>query len=680
MRLLRALQVLAAVTALLAAALLALNWAYPPPPWPVDHSVEVRDADGGLLRLYTNSAGYWRLPAQLPRLDPRFVTMLLAYEDQRFYRHPGVDPLALLRAAGQWLRHGRVVSGGSTLTMQLVRLMDPRPRTLGAKLLQMLRALQLEYHLSKTAILTRYLTLAPYGGNLQGVRAASLFYFGKEPGFLSLAEAALLVALPQSPERRRPDRHPQRAREARDAVLDRLLAAGLLDSEQVQAAGQQPVPSTRRPTPRRAPHLSDRLRSAYPNKQLIRTTLDGALQARLEALLADTQAGLGDGIAVAAMVIDNRRATVSAYVGSGDYFSARAAGQLDMVRALRSPGSALKPFVYGLGFDAGLIHPETLIADRDRPVGGYAPGNFDHRYQGEITVRRALQSSRNVPAVRVLQRLRPTRLLAALRHAGVNPKLPGRRPGLPIALGGIGITLEQLAALYTALAHQGELHWPRLLADAEARPPRRLLTPTAAWYLGDILRGVPMPGGFLPQSDIAFKTGTSYGYRDAWAVGYDAGHTVALWLGRPDGGYTSGLNGIGSAVPVMLSIFAQLPAPGLQALLSDPPAGVLRVDNSGLPPRLRRFTKDTGTTEAGPHIDYPPAGAEIAVTDGEPLRLKVSAGVGPFHWLANGRLLGSAQGRSLDWTPPSGQGRYRLTVIDSLGHSATSRFSIHPRQ
>lgn len=667
---------------------LVLDRVLPPPAVTgLSHSVEVLDASGERLRLYTTADGFWRLPADPGAVDSRFLQLLFAFEDKRFTEHPGVDPLALGRALGQALRHGRFVSGGSTLTMQTVRLLHPRPRTFGVKLLEMARALQLERHLTKEEILGLYLTLAPYGGNIQGVRAASLFYFGKEPSFLALAEAALLVALPQSPERRRPDRHPQQARQARDAVLERLVQRGVIASAAAAMAKAEPVPQRRHAAPRQALHLGDRLRVQQPRQESIRSTLTGRLQRKLEALLGRHQARLGTGITLAALILHNRDASVRAYVGSGDYFSGCFPGQVDMVRALRSPGSALKPFVYGLGFDAGFLHPETLITDRPGAVGGYAPGNFDLRYQGEISVREALRSSRNIPAIKVLQRLGPELLMEALERSGVELRLPGavRRAGLPVALGGAGISLEELTMLYGALAHGGEVRALRLLAGRESKAVGRLLSAKAAWYLTDILRGSPLPSGFLPGEErIAFKTGTSYGFRDAWAVGYDADYTAGVWIGRPDGGYTPGLSGLHAAVPVLLELFDLLPAAGLAPLLRHRPADLLLVENPELPVALRRFgalapgTAVPASKSKGPRIIYPPEGSLVELS-GEAeagVQLRLAGGEPPFHWLVNGRYYSTeAGGRTLLWAPPV-FGSNRLTVIDGHGRSDSVGFRV----
>ncbi|HZN27804.1 MAG TPA: penicillin-binding protein 1C, partial [Xanthobacteraceae bacterium] len=369
-------------------------------------STRVVDRNGNLLRPYTTPEGRWRLPATRENVDPRFLAMLLAYEDRRFNAHHGVDPLALGRAFSQLLGNGRVVSGASTLTMQVARLLEPRAeRTFAAKLRQMVRAVEIERSLSKDEILALYLSLAPYGGNLEGVRAAALAYFGKEPRRLTLGEAALLVALPQSPEQRRPDRSIEAARNARDRVLDRVAAAGAVPLDEVARAKHEPVPDGRRPMPMLAPHAADAVVAAVPDRDLHRLTIDATLQKNLEELARERASALGPDVSVAILAVDHATGEVHARVASADYFDIRRAGQVDMTLALRSPGSTLKPFIYGLGFEDGFIHPESLIDDRAVRYGGYAPENFDLTFQGTVTVRRALQLSLNVPAVAVLDKV-----------------------------------------------------------------------------------------------------------------------------------------------------------------------------------------------------------------------------------------------------------------------------------
>ncbi|HEY7600278.1 MAG TPA: penicillin-binding protein 1C, partial [Candidatus Limnocylindrales bacterium] len=416
-------------TAISVAALGGAWWALTLPPAPrsegLEYSTLVVDREGRLLRPYVTAEGRWRLPVALDDVDPRYVALLLAYEDRRFRSHPGVDALALARAAWLWARNGRIVSGGSTLTMQVARLLEPRSeRTLAAKLRQIVRAIELERTLSKDQVLELYFSLAPYGGNLEGVRAASLAYLGKEPRKVSLGEAALLVALPQSPEPRRPDRSPAQAQQARDRVLDRAAASGLLPADEVAQAKREPVPNGRKAMPALAPHAADQALAAAPDKKLHRLTIDAHLQKNLEELARDRARALGPDVSVAIVAVDHASGEVRARVASTDYFDERRAGQVDMTQALRSPGSALKPFIYGLAFEDGLVHPETLIEDRPLRYGAYAPENFDLTFQGTVSVRRALQLSLNVPSVALLEKVGASRLTARLAQAGAPLVLP----------------------------------------------------------------------------------------------------------------------------------------------------------------------------------------------------------------------------------------------------------------
>ena len=430
-----------------------------PPPLGRDLEVStlVLDRNGKLLRAYLTSEGRWRLPATREQVDPIFLEALLAYEDKRFFSHPGVDPLAVMRAAYQFVTHGRIVSGGSTITMQVARLLEPRRhRSLDAKIRQTVRALELEWALSKDEILGLYLTLAPYGGNLEGIRAASLAYFGKEPRRLTLGEAALLVALPQSPEFRRPDRFPEKAKLARDRVLDRIAGKGLFSDAEIAHAKQEDVPTARKKMPLIAPHAADQALAQTPKERVVRLTIDGGLQRSLEKLARERAETLGADMSVAIVVVDNATGEVLARVASPDYFDVRRAGAVDLTQAVRSPGSALKPFIYGLGFEDGLIHPESLIEDRPIRYAGYAPENFDLTFQGTVTVRRALQLSLNVPAVAVLDAVGPSRLVARLAQAGAPLELQkSEAPGLALGLGGVGVRLTDLTMLYAGLARQG---------------------------------------------------------------------------------------------------------------------------------------------------------------------------------------------------------------------------------
>ena len=637
-------------------------------------STQVLDRNGHLLRAYAIPEGRWRLPATARDVDPRFVAMLLSYEDKRFREHTGVDALAMARAAVQWVTHGHVVSGGSTLTMQVARLLEPQPdRTLGAKLRQIVRAFEIERSMSKSEVLGLYLTLAPYGGNLEGVRAASLAYFGKEPKKLSLAEAALLVALPQSPEARRPDRATDAARRARDRVLDRVALAGIVPRDEATHAKRAGVPSSRRPMPALAPHAADQAVAAAPALHVHRLTIDASLQKNLEDLARERARALGPDVSVAIEAVDHASGEILARVASSDYFDDRRAGRVDMTDALRSPGSALKPFIYGMAFEDGIAHPETMMEDRPVRYGAYAPENFDLTYQGTVTARRALQLSLNVPAVALLDRVGASRLNARLTQAGATLVLPkGEAPGLAMALGGLGIKLSDLTMLYAGLARGGAALPLHERMDAAALPPRRLLEPVAAWYVGNVLLGSPPPENAV-GGRVAYKTGTSYGYRDAWSVGFDGKRTIGVWVGRPDGTPVPGLTGRSAAAPILFDAFARTGQP--PAPLPHAPRGVVFATNSKLPPPLRHFhpsgTVVSDNVAAALHIVFPPDGARVELSsyDGkpDPLALKISGGVEPLTVLVNGMPAPVRADRRTLFVEPDGPGFLRLTVIDAKG-------------
>jgi penicillin-binding protein 1C len=645
-------------------------------------STTIVDRNGKLLRAYAMADGRWRLPVDAKTaVDPGYVKLLLAYEDRRFRSHSGVDPIALGRAAFQLVARGHIVSGGSTITMQLARLMEPRrERSLSAKLRQMVRAIEIERELTKDQILDLYLALAPYGGNLEGIRAASIAYFGKEPKRLSLAEAALLVALPQSPETRRLDRYPEVARAARDRVLDRMVEEGEVSREDAAQAKTVVVPGLRRPMPILAPHSSDQAIATVKDAPVIRLTLDASLQKVLEALARDRAIALGPNISVAIVAVDNESGDVLARVGSPDYFDERRAGQVDMSRAVRSPGSTLKPFIYGLAFEDGFVHPESLIDDRPIRFGTYAPENFDMTFQGTVAVRRALQQSLNVPAIALLDRVGSSRLASRLRQAGANLVLPkDEAPGLAMGLGGVGVTLQDLVQLYAGLARLGNTRPLREIVTNkdDRRDSLRLLDQVAAWQVGNVLMGTPPPEN-APHNRVAFKTGTSYGYRDAWSVGFDGRMTIGVWVGRPDGAPVLGLAGRTAAAPILFDAFARtgkLPVP-----LPKPPKGALLASNAKLPLPLRRFRAvgelvRTGGEQA-PHIQFPLNGSRIDVdrsANGQfaAMPVKVAGGVLPMTMLLNGVSAGEIDGRRQRLVDPPGPGFARLTVIDATGAADT---------
>ena len=688
----RRLRLTAGGALLLAAAAVAADLAFPPDLTRLeDSSTLVLAADGSLLRGFTTESGVWRLPADPDAVAPVYMEMLLAWEDRRFRGHPGIDPLAVGRAFGQLVRHRRIVSGASTITMQTARLLEPKKRTLGAKLHQMWRALQLERRFTKDEILAHYLTLAPYGGNLEGIRAASLAWFGKEPRHLAPSEAALLVALPQSPESLRPDRYPERARAARDKVLAVMEERGVLSADMVAEARLDPIPSLRRPMPFDAPHFAWRMTAADPEARIIRSTIDAEHQRALERLALAEQDLLDDGASIAILVVENESRRVLAYLGSSDFFDDSRHGQIDMIQAVRSPGSTLKPFIYGMAFDDLLIHPETVVADMPTRYGNYQPENFLKVYRGEVTVREALQHSLNIPAVTVLRHVGPRRLDARLSGVGARLDYGGDgAPGLPMALGGLGTRLQDLVTLYTGLANGGAVS-PLVMTIDESAPPApvALLGEAAAWYVTRILEDAPPPADYVDSRAtrdhrrIAYKTGTSYGYRDAWAIGYDARYTVGVWIGRPDGTPSPDRYGRATAAPVLFKVFLQLPDSGSPA---NPrrPIDATDLANRDLPPGLQRISagEDAPTTISRSLIQpllvsFPPDGAVVELREGEGgyavLPLIADGGRKPLRWLVNGEPVEAPpHRRRADWRP-DGEGFVQITVIDAEGTAARAQ-------
>ena len=658
--------------------LAAADLALPPDMGRAERSSPVAlDRHGAWLRALPVEDGRWRVRADLKRTDPTFLKRLVAVEDERFRWHFGVDPISLARAGLGNAAAGRITSGGSTITMQTVRLLEPRPRNIGSKIVEVFRSAQLEARLNKDQILALYLTLAPYGGNLEGVRAASLSWFGHEPESLTTGEQALLIALPQSPESRRPDRRPKIARAARDEVLERMRRAGLIDSFIVAEASSEPLPTARAPFPRLAWHAAGRLAAAAPRSQAtVHTTLDAGLQARLEDLARDTARAQGPEATVAIVVLDLKTRGVLASVGSGGLD--RPGGWVDMTRALRSPGSALKPFVYAMAFDSGIAAPDTLLNDAAVRFGDYQPENFDHMFHGQVTAREALMHSLNVPAVATLARIGPETFAARLESAGirlVRPRQKDKAAGLALALGGAGITIQDLALLYAALGDDGlakPLAWT--LADAARREHMRgvrLVNADAASAVLDILRETPPPKGRAPGAlmsrgpRIAWKTGTSYGFRDALAAGVGGGKVVVVWTGRADGGARGGLTGRDAAAPLLFDVFDALDTP------TRAPSPIAP---SGAPSALTTLREES----QGPILIFPPDGAVVQVeAAGDASRGLVLAARGQdLTWFVDGHELApdDISGRVV-WRPQTA-GFYRLAVVDPLGRSATAKVRV----
>ncbi|WP_419897540.1 penicillin-binding protein 1C [Roseomonas sp. USHLN139] len=619
----------------------------------------VVDAQGRTLSVLPAAGGVWRVETTASDVPPHLIDLLIAAEDARFAWHPGIDPVALARASLQWVRAGRVVSGGSTLSMQAARLLEPRPRTLRSKLIEMARALQLEARYGKAGVLRIWLTLAPMGGNLEGVRAGALAWFGREARNLDPAQSALLVAIPRRPEALRPDRHPAAARVARDRTL-LVRAAG---AEGISAADRAllaaVVPSARQPMPGLAPHLS---REAA-REGASRTTLDASLQRALEGLLERAREGLPGRVSTAAIIADLHTREIRALVGGAWGEEARA-GALDLTQAVRSPGSAMKPLLYALAFEDGVARPDSLLDDAPMRFGAYAPENFDHGFTGRVTAAEALRKSLNMPAVLLLDRIGPLRFATAMKRAGAIPRLPpGAEATLPLALGGAGVTLREVVGVTAMLGDAGRAAPLRWRADdAAPAPAPPVLAPRAAAQVAAILtRGFPGGG----PSGVAWKTGTSWGGRDSWAVGFDAGHVVGVWVGRPDGSpivaETGGATGTQLALPLLARSFALLPAaPRAQPLVMARAGAVRNLAVAELGDRLR--------------LVFPAPGASIS--DG-PVTLRAAGGQRPLTFLVDGQPLDATPARRDTAWIPQGPGHYRVTVLDAAGASATAAIRVH---
>jgi penicillin-binding protein 1C len=641
----------------------------------------VLDRHGAWLRALPVDGGRWRLRADLGRTDPVFLQRLIALEDARFWVHPGVDPVAAARAALSDLLARRIRSGGSTLSMQLARRLEPRRRTFGAKAIEAARALGLELRLGKSGVLAAYLTLAPYGGSLEGVRAASLAYFGHEPSTLTDAEQALLIAIPQAPEARRPDKNPAAAKRARNRVLAELVQRGLMNASAAREAAAERTPS-RTAFPERAFTVAAELvRNAPRDAPTVVSTIDAGLQARLEALAADTGAGQGAASSVGIVVIETATRSVRAVVSSAG--RNRPGGWVDATTALRSPGSALKPFIYAIAFEQGLAAPGTLLADAPATFAGYEPENFDRSFHGEVTAGEALQHSLNVPAVALLARVGPEAFEARLAGAGarlVRPKAGLLEASLALALGGEGITLRDLGMLYAALGDHG-LARPLAFTLAEAHGDeahgRRLVSPEAADQVLAVLRESPAPAGRAPPAlsvgapKLAFKTGTSYGFRDALAAGVGDGWTVVVWTGRPDGGARPGMTGREAALPVLFQAFDILESGARtpQTIAPDrAPSALVAIDPG----------------RSGPQMIFPPDGAAVLV-DGYGAASKglaLAARGEKLTWYVDGARVAGAGGAGLEgadtqaiWRPQA-PGFYAVTAVDDRGRRATAKIRV----
>ena len=584
------------------------SWCFPLPKARLHRPASpiVLDRNGEWLRAFLAADGMWRMPELVTKdsenafeantrqknvgsgVSPLLHQAMLTSEDRWFYYHFGINPVSIVTALYDNITAGKVVRGGSTITMQLARLMEPKARNVPNKLWEMFRALQLELAYSKSEILTFYFNMLPYGGNIVGTAAASRFYFNKPQRAMSLGEAALLAAIPNSPERLRPDRFPENARAARKKVLNRLLAHRQISEQQWQEALQEPIPTKRYPLPFKAPHLARLLvRGKGPHARptttgRIYTTIDVKVQETARRILREYLDASFSGIVNprlpstgAVVVMDTRNRQVLAMVGSHDFFDRKALGQINGTLAPRSPGSALKPFVYALAMEQGLITPETLLFDVPVTYAGYEPVNYDGKYSGYVTARQALARSLNVPAVNLNARLKNGTLHAFLKQAGISTLALAKKYGLSMVLGGCEVNLLELTTLYAGLANMGEfapyqltLQQPMDTQELPDATTQRLLRRETSFIVTEMLTTLQLPANTVKNPEafestlnlpkIAWKTGTSYGHRDAWCIGYSPELTIGIWLGNFDGKGSSMMSGTDAATPILFALFTAL--------------------------------------------------------------------------------------------------------------------------
>ncbi|HED34939.1 MAG TPA: penicillin-binding protein 1C [Gammaproteobacteria bacterium] len=523
------------------------------------------DQDGKLINLLISQDQFYRMHIPFDKIHPLFISTLLLHEDRYFYQHFGVNPLAIFRATLDNIISNKVVSGGSTISMQLARMLERRDRTILAKLIESFRAIQLEIRFSKNEIIAHYLAIAPYGGNIEGLQAAAFRYFNKPATELSISEIALLVSIPKSPNHRRPDRNPEAAMHARDMILEKMLAAKLISGNQYKRARKEKIQIRVNSKNNIIPHTAWNLRFKQPEKYIWQTTIDKNIQLHTETLL-DQYVKKLDRYHItnaAAVVIDNHTREIRAIVGSVDYFSKQALGANDGTRTPRSPGSTLKPFLYALAMQEGLVAERTILYDIPVNYAGYAPQNYSKDFLGPVQAREALTESLNTVAVTLSKDLGANKLYDTIKNGGVTTlSHPSGYYGLPLVLGGVEIPLLEVTNLYASLANMGEYQPYKLLQGELTYDQRKqIISPEASWIITHILTDVERPD--FPSSweysknrpTIAWKTGTSYGHQDAWSIGYTPNYTIGVWMGNFDGSPSVGLTGSSMAAPILFDLF-----------------------------------------------------------------------------------------------------------------------------
>jgi penicillin-binding protein 1C len=541
------------------------------PLFQVDYSTTVLDENGKPLRYFLNNQDQWLLPPDTSNIPEKLKQSVIQFEDEAFHSHPGINPLAVIKALYRNITRGEIISGASTITMQVARMRNPKSRTYFNKMLEMLDALKLEIHYSKEEILRLYLQHAPYGSNIMGYKAASLKYFGKNPDQLTWSEAATLAVLPNAPGLIFPTRSDPLLAKKRDLLLKKLYDNALIPDQTYRLALLEPIPDQFLTFSQDAPHLTQSLKLAHPTQDIIRTTLNKQTQQKVQVATRKHQEQLNRfGIEnTAVLVADTRTGAIKAYMGSADYFDKKAQGMVDGVQSARSSGSVLKPFLYALSMDDGLIVPQSYIRDLPTYFDGFAPNNASETFQGVATAKEALVNSLNVAAVRLLNAYGVFQFYNFLKEAGVSSLFRSADEyGLPLILGGAEVTVWDMTTLYRGLANKGffvPLHI--LQADSlQESKGIKLISEGAAHLTLEMLKDLKRPGNefywqnFSGQQSIAWKTGTSFGHKDAWAIGVTPEYTIAVWAGNFDGSTNKNLGGAVSAGPLMFDLFQVLGA------------------------------------------------------------------------------------------------------------------------
>ena len=678
----------------------------------IEYSKCIFDKEGDILRAFTGTDDLWLLPVALKEINPDFINATIAIEDKRFMKHHGFDVAAILRAVMLNLSNKRIISGASTISMQVVRLLEKRSRTFLSKVIETVHAVELERMYSKEEILKLYFDIAPYGGNINGVKAASLRYFQKYPKDLDLAECALLAGLPQSPSRLRPNKYPERAKKRRDMVLLSMLKNGFITNEQYKRSTNETVVAGNHHFPFKAPHFARLMKQKYKNKSEIITTLDSNMQHFAEAALKEKIKELrGEGVTNGSIVIiENDTGNVRAMVGSNDFFSFEDCGQINGALSRRSPGSALKPFTYALAFDKGLYSPGMLLSDAPIQYSGYMPLDYDKRYRGKVTARQALVDSLNIPAVETLSRITYRKLYLFLKDAGISTltNLP-EHYGLSLTLGSCEVKLLELTNAYATLARLGVYKPYAVIAREEKQSQKRLLSEGAAYMVADILSaserlesiGIYRDEKLHPK--IAWKTGTSYGHRDAWTIAYNPEYTIGVWLGNFSGKPSKALVGLNAASPVAMKIFDWMYTKKVASWFNAPdsigernvcsltgePVGKLcphsvkdlyikhrtiakkcRTHKKARDIKVVNFDKDK------PRIVSPSHGCEYFTFRGDKARQEIllaarsSISADKLYWFINGEFYDKCGPHDKVFWPMK-KGRYKITCADKHGRSSS---------